>query len=989
MQIYYKEREGKMKKTLISGFLTASLALGTVLTGFSVSAVQVHAASFSDIDNHWAKDYILDAANKNIISGYPDGTFLPDKPVTRAEFTKMVNNALGNTAASSISFKDVPAAEWYHGEISKAVAAGYAGGYDTGDFLPNNNISRQEAAVMLSRIVPTYNYNASLTSYGDRASVSDWAESSLSRIVGKKYMGAYDDGNLHPLDNLTRAQAAKIICDIVDNETIVKNALTISEEDTKVSNKIYSNGITINKNVGEGDVTIDNCVVLGSLYVQGGGAGESSKDGEVTINNSRVASCQISKTASAVLVHAKNETRILETSAYKTTHLHTSSLKNGLFGTGFDKITLFSGSETHLDGNFPAVTVNGADCHVNFESGTITTFNVETAGKNSEVSLDSYATITTANVNAVSSFRGKGAIRTMNANESGITYENKPSTINTKSGKTAPKYTDEDLDISVTPKRGDDNVDIDSTIKISFSSAITKYSNGKTPTTSDLEKLIELRRKSTSGTKVNFTASINSSKKTVTITPDSDLDEDTRYYVIIDANTFKYSDGKGNAAFQTYFNTGDGDESSVDGISISPRNKATGISITRPTIKITFDSSMKTYSSSGSGGSITESYAEDEIELRMDSVTGKTKSFSATKVSSTSISIRPDSSLEYNTKYYIVIPKNTFMDSKKNGNDKFTSYFTTEKETTTGITSITPEATEDTIKVTIESNISGYVYGVLVPSTADKPNKDQVYARKDGSGTSVATDREIVNKSISKNGKITHTFTGLESDKSYTFYAIVSSSSSSSGTKYGPVSRSISTSKPSIPSATLTSLSVSSDVNGTVTMPEFSPNKKNYDVKVPYGTNNVTINANAGSDIRIMYSNGSKYDTDTVFPVSGSIENKITVMASGSGMEDTVYTLNIKVKGNTDKGNVTVAESILSSGGGSEFTVPAGTTSANVTITSDDSSATVVCSQLGSKSGTGSLAGTISLTSGENIINYTIASNLDKEEYSFTITIAD
>lgn len=71
---------------------------------------------------------------------------------------------------------------------------------------------------MLSRIVPTYNYSASLTSYGDRASISDWAESSLSRIVGKKYMGAYDDGNLHPLDNLTRAQAAKIICDIVDNE---------------------------------------------------------------------------------------------------------------------------------------------------------------------------------------------------------------------------------------------------------------------------------------------------------------------------------------------------------------------------------------------------------------------------------------------------------------------------------------------------------------------------------------------------------------------------------------------------------------------------------------------------------------------------------------------------------------------------------------------------------------------------------------------------
>ncbi len=973
-----------MKKALISSLLTASLTLGSVFTGFVVSAAPSYAASFSDINNHWAKDYILDAANKNIISGYTDGTFLPDKPVTRAEFTKMVNNALGNNATSSVTFTDVPAAEWYHNEISKAVAAGYAGGYDTGTFLPNNNITRQEAAVMLSRIVPTYNSGTSLSSYGDKSSVSDWAESSLSRIVGKKYMGAYDDGNLHPLDNLTRAQAAKIICDIVDKETIVKNSLTISEEDTKVSNKIYSNGITINKNVGEGDVTIDNCVVLGSLYVQGGGAGESSKDGEVTINNSRVASCQISKTSSAVRVHAKNETRILETSAYKTTHLHTSSLKSGLFGTGFDKITLFGNSETHLDGNFPTVTVNGADCHVNFESGTITTFNVESTGKNSEISLDSYATITTANVNAVSSFRGKGAIRTMNANESGITYENKPSSINTKSGKIAPKYTDEDLDISVTPKRGADNVDIDSTIKISFSTAITKYKGGKTPTTSDLEDLIELRKKSSSGTKVSFSASINSSKKTVTLTPDRDLDEDTRYYVIIDKDTFKYADGKGNDAFQTYFNTGDENGGDSD-ISISPKNKATGVSVSRPTIKITFDSKMTRYSS---GSSLTKSYVEDCIELHRDKSTGTNVSFTVTSVSSTSVSIRPDSNLRYDTDYYVVIPKNKFMDSKKNGNDKFSSYFTTERETSTGISEITSESTDDTITVTVVSNTSGYVYGVLIPSGSKAPSSTQVYEGKDGSGSAVGTNRVITNKSISKNGKITQKFEGLESDKSYIFYAILRSGS----TNYGPKSRTISTSKPSIPSARLTSLSVSSDASGNVTMPSFNASTTSYDVTVPYGTQNVTVSANAGTNISTMYSgNGSSYDTETTFPVSGSIENKIYIKAFGSGMNDTVYTLNIKVKGNTEKGDVDIAEAVSSSSGGSVFIVPAGTTSVNVTISAADSSADVVCTQLSSTSGgKGTLSGTLNLTAGsDNKVSYKILSNRDEKGYEFTIMFAD
>lgn len=984
-----------MKKTLISGFLTASLALGTVLTGFSVSAVQVHAASFSDIDNHWAKDYILDAANKNIISGYPDGTFLPDKPVTRAEFTKMVNNALGNTAASSISFKDVPAAEWYHGEISKAVAAGYAGGYDTGDFLPNNNISRQEAAVMLSRIVPTYNYNASLTSYGDRASVSDWAESSLSRIVGKKYMGAYDDGNLHPLDNLTRAQAAKIICDIVDNETIVKNALTISEEDTKVSNKIYSNGITINKNVGEGDVTIDNCVVLGSLYVQGGGAGESSKDGEVTINNSRVASCQISKTASAVLVHAKNETRILETSAYKTTHLHTSSLKNGLFGTGFDKITLFSGSETHLDGNFPAVTVNGADCHVNFESGTITTFNVETAGKNSEVSLDSYATITTANVNAVSSFRGKGAIRTMNANESGITYENKPSTINTKSGKTAPKYTDEDLDISVTPRRGDDNVDIDSTIKISFSSAITKYSNGKTPTTSDLEKLIELRRKSTSGTKVDFTASINSSKKTVTITPDSDLDEDTRYYVIIDANTFKYSDGKGNAAFQTYFNTGDGDESSVDGISISPKNKATGVSISRPTIKITFDSSMKTYSSSGSGSSISKSNAEDRIELHRDKSTGSEVAFTVTSASSTTISIRPDSNLRYDTDYYVVIPKNKFMDSKKNGNDKFTSYFTTEKETVSNsVSKITTSSTDEKsikVSVSVSSTGSGKIYGILLPSGDSAPNASRIKNGEDGKGTRLQ-DKYVKQDSISRNGTISWTFSDLDSNTSYKLHTVLEVGSITSSVKSSDVIKT-----ETLPGVKLTGLKMQTSDSDLKLSPTFSSNTTEYKVAVPFGSSSVTIKATPESqqaDVNFRL-NGNRLTSDgsgniTIDNLLSNKENEVEIAVSDSesNKKPTTYTVLISISGKTGADIDILCNDVPVQKAGSEYYVPFGTKSVTIKVIAEDKDAVIQCSSTPSK-GTGELEGVVSLNDTSTNLECTVTSNSDSQTYRLVIKQLD
>lgn len=105
-------------------------------------------------------------------------------------------------------------------------------------------------------------------------------------------------------------------------------------------------------------------------------------------------------------------------------------------------------------------------------------------------------------------------------------------------------------------------------------------------------------------------------------------------------------------------------------------------------------------------------------------------------------------------------------------------------------------------------------------------------------------------------------------------------------------------------------------------------------------------------------------------------------------MNETVYTLNITVKGNTDKGDVDVAESESSSG--SVFMVPAGTTTANVTITAADSSATVVCTQLSNTSGTGSVSGTVALTAGnENVIKYKIISNRDEKEYDFKIMVED
>ena len=287
-----------MKKKFLSMCLIAALTVALAAPALTAPA-PVHAASFSDVGGHWAEKYIKSAVNKGFVNGYPDGSFRPDKSVTRAEFTSMVNKAFGNSQTATLRFSDVPYAEWYYNDISKALAATYVAGYDDNTFKPDSPITRQEAAVMISRLVPAYGTSGNLKAYGDYSAIADWAFTAMQKVNGKGYIGAYDDGLIHPADKLTRAQTAKIICDITDKETIVTSDPMVKSSGTKLSGKIYSNGVTLHKDLGSGDATIDNCVILGSLSVQGGSTST------VTVSNSRVASCLVDKSSLAVAHRGK------------------------------------------------------------------------------------------------------------------------------------------------------------------------------------------------------------------------------------------------------------------------------------------------------------------------------------------------------------------------------------------------------------------------------------------------------------------------------------------------------------------------------------------------------------------------------------------------------------------------------------------------------------------------------------------------------------
>ncbi|MFC4768122.1 S-layer homology domain-containing protein [Effusibacillus consociatus] len=116
--------------------------------------------SFQDLDRtHWAYSYIQAAAEAGIFSGYPDGKFYPDRPISRAELTMVVLRMNGlnpphfSTDDSHIAkvFKDVGPSHWARDAIQTAAQLSFVSGYADGSFRPDNEVKRVEAVVMMNR----------------------------------------------------------------------------------------------------------------------------------------------------------------------------------------------------------------------------------------------------------------------------------------------------------------------------------------------------------------------------------------------------------------------------------------------------------------------------------------------------------------------------------------------------------------------------------------------------------------------------------------------------------------------------------------------------------------------------------------------------------------------------------------------------------------------------------------------------------------------
>jgi hypothetical protein len=178
-------------------------------------------AQASDVTGNWAEPFIRVLVEKNIIKGYPDGTFRPDQPINRGEFAALLNRAFSlETATSTRKFKDVPKKYWATEVIQKAVSSGFMVGYPNGTFAPKQNITRIQSLVALvngSKLEPNGTLDLNGV-FGDAAQVPGYGQNALIAAtqrciaVSQEYDSSkLPGGNFGPEMGATRADVAAYI----------------------------------------------------------------------------------------------------------------------------------------------------------------------------------------------------------------------------------------------------------------------------------------------------------------------------------------------------------------------------------------------------------------------------------------------------------------------------------------------------------------------------------------------------------------------------------------------------------------------------------------------------------------------------------------------------------------------------------------------------------------------------------------------------------
>lgn len=165
---------------------------------------------------HWAKEDVDRLVRNKVLTGIPEGALALEQPITRAQYIALVARAYGiePIKAAASRFKDIPDDHWALGYIEALAQKGLVDGKQGGLFEPEKPVTREEAVVILARVMGaagTAEKENALAGFADARSVSPWAREALAFAMEKGLLRGYPGGTLNPKKEVTRGEVAALV----------------------------------------------------------------------------------------------------------------------------------------------------------------------------------------------------------------------------------------------------------------------------------------------------------------------------------------------------------------------------------------------------------------------------------------------------------------------------------------------------------------------------------------------------------------------------------------------------------------------------------------------------------------------------------------------------------------------------------------------------------------------------------------------------------
>lgn len=263
------DRGGNMKGKVKKIVMTSLVVL--------IMTPSIVGARFVDMPNNWSTKALEEAVHNGLIQGY-NGKILPDEPLTRAQFATIMARSLGLKDQANISkYKDVPKAEWYHDDMARAVYARIFEG-DHERLHPERNVTREEAFTALGRAFVLEGEINRLNRFKDGDQVANWAQYSINGLIEGGYISGDHLGRLNPRKEITRAEFAKIMDNIVKeyvtrpgiyNNLNERGNVLVNRAEVTLKDMILKGDVVIADGVADDEVTLSNMDLRGRLVIRG------------------------------------------------------------------------------------------------------------------------------------------------------------------------------------------------------------------------------------------------------------------------------------------------------------------------------------------------------------------------------------------------------------------------------------------------------------------------------------------------------------------------------------------------------------------------------------------------------------------------------------------------------------------------------------------------------------------------------------------------